>query len=302
MLSDFERAQVRESVQERARLMEEKNVTNGQLRLFPGWGNDTRGMSKSLARSALFAVRDKRAERERYDNAVIASIEGLEIRYSGEELRQDDHDVFMQLCHLARDEHIGEAVHISGLQALEGLKWGRSQEDYDRLRACYKRLLEGTIYVTKTDADRAGKVKRKTQMFGSHLFTSVAAEVEGDSIESLSARWTIKLNKELARIMNGNEMTLIRWAADKKLTPLAKWLHRFYATHEKPYDMKAETLHKLCGSRQASMAAFRQKLKGALQELQDAGLIKSFSMGPKPSYLVRVVNAGLAKMEAAEAA
>jgi hypothetical protein len=290
---------MRQTLQDRTRVMEEQNVGNGQLRLFPGWGNDTRGMSKSLARSALFAVRDKRAERERYDNAVIASIEGLEIRYSGEELRQDDHDVFMQLCHLARDENIGEVVHISGLQALEGLKWGRSQEDYDRLRSCYKRLLEGTVYVTKTESDRTGKVKRKTQMFGSHLFSSVSAEIDGDSIESLSARWTIRLNKELARIINGNEMTLIRWAADKKLTPLAKWLHRFYATHEKPFDYKAETLHSLCGSRQASMAAFRQKLKGALQELQDAGFIRSFSMGPKPSYLVRVENMPLAALEVA---
>ncbi|OXJ21376.1 hypothetical protein CFB82_41590 [Burkholderia sp. HI2714] len=185
LMSEEDRAQIRQNVQDHARRMEEQNSGNVQLRLFPGWGNDTRGMSKSLARSALFAVRDKRAERERYDNAVIASIEGLEIRYSGEELRQDDHDVFMQLCHLARDEYVGEAVHISGLQALEGLKWGRSQEDYDRLRACYKRLLEGTVYVTKTETDRTGKIKKKTHMFGSHLFSSVSAEVDGDSVESL---------------------------------------------------------------------------------------------------------------------
>jgi hypothetical protein len=66
-----------------------------------------------------------------------------------------------------------------------------------------------------------------------------------------------------------------------------------------PFDYKTETLHSLCGSRQANIAAFRQKLKGALQELQDAEFIRSFSMGPKPSYLVRVENMPLAALEAA---
>jgi hypothetical protein len=273
-------------VVQRVREMEEHYTTGGQLRLFPRWNDEVRGMSKSLARSALFAVRDKRAPRERYDNEVIASVDGIEIRYSGEELRQDDHDVFMQLCHLARDEHIGETVQITGIQALDGLKWGRSQEDYDRLSSCYKRMLEGTVYVTMQGKGKASAVR----MFGSHLFHSVHSEAESGTIDAMSSRWMIKLNKELARIINGNEMTLIKWAADQKLSPLAKWLHRFYATHETPFEYKAETLHKLCGSRQADMAAFRQKLKKALQELVDAKFIRTYAFGAKPSYLVKVDN------------
>ncbi|MEX3764507.1 plasmid replication initiator TrfA [Paraburkholderia phenoliruptrix] len=279
--------------------LEREHTEAGQLplKLTPGWSPDKRGMSKSLARSALFAVRDKRLPRERYDNAVMASLDGIEIRYSGEELRQDDHDVFMQLCHLARDEHIGEEVHITGAQALDGLKWGRSDEDYTRLRSCYKRMLEGTVYVTLTSG------KSNTRLFGSHLFQYVTADVDNSAnIDSTAARWTIKLNAELANIINGNQMTLIKWAADKKMTPLAKWLHRFYATHDrdKTFDYKAETLHRLCGSKMSNMATWRQNLKRALEELVSAGFIKSYTIGPKPSYMVHVVARTLAEIDAAE--
>lgn len=280
---------------ELARKLEAEHTAQLSLKLTPGWSEDKRGMSKSLARSALFAVRDKRLARERYDNAIMAALEGVEIRYSGEELRQDDHDVFMQMCHLARDEHIGEEVHITGAQALEGLKWGRSQDDYERLRACYKRMLEGTVYVTVT------KGRSITRLYGAHLFATVSAEGDNaSSIDSLNARWTIKLNADLANIINGNEMTLIKWAADRKMTALAKWLHRFFATHDKPFDYKAETLHRLCGSKQANMATFRQNLKRALEEVQESGYIKSYMVGPKPSYLVKVLPKSLAEIEADE--
>lgn len=278
-----------------ARRLEREQGKQLSLKLTPGWSEDKRGMSKSLARSALFSVRDKRLARERYDNAIMATLEGVEIRYSGEELRQDDHDVFMQMCHLARDEKIGEEVNITGAQALDGLGWGRSNDAYDRLRACYKRMLEGTVYVT------ASRNKAMVRLYGAHLFATVGAEVENvTSIDSLGARWTIKLNAELANIINGSEMTLIKWAADQKMSPLAKFLHRFFATHEKPFEYKAETLHRLCGSKQANMATFRQNLKRALNEVQEAGYIKSHSMGPKPSYLVKVVPKSLAEIEADE--
>lgn len=268
---------------ERVKKLESEFGPASQLKLFPQWGSDYRGMSKSLARSALFAVRDKRVPRERYDNAVIASLQNVEIRYSGIELRQDDHDVFMQLCHMARDEQMGSAVSITGIDALRDLKWGSSLEDYDRLRACYTRMLEGTIYVTVKGA-------RNIRVTGSHLFQSVTAEQGTGTVEGLTARWTIRLNPELAGILTGDEMTLILWARHEELPPLAKWLYRFFATHETPFPYKAETLHMLCGSRQADMAAFRQKLKKSLQELVDGRFIASFNMGPKPSYLVTVTH------------
>jgi hypothetical protein len=234
-----------------------------QTQLFP-WGENVRGMAKTLARSALFAVRDKRVPRVIYDNEIIASLQNVDIRFWGEELRQDDHDVFMQLCHLARNEDLGVEVRTTGLDALRGLGWGSSLEDYKRLRECYYRLLRGTIVVTPSGCEEP--------IYGSHLLGSIASDSKSDSgVTAMASRWTIKLDLQLAAILTGDEMTLIDWVRHHKLSALAKWLHRFYSTHETPIAYKADTLHALCGSRQANMPAFRQKLKKAFEELIATG-------------------------------
>ena len=51
--------------------------------------------------------------------------------------------------------------------------------------------------------------------------------------------------------------------------PLAQWLHGFYASHARPYPMKVETLHKLCGSQAKRLADYRTDLRSALQKLAE---------------------------------
>jgi hypothetical protein len=186
----------------------------------------------------------------------------------------------MQLCHLARNEPFGTPVKLTGLAALKGLGWDSSKESYDRLRGCYKRMLEGTVYITTTD-------DRKRVMYGAHLLRSVGSldELKGDDAHT---QWTIVLDPSLANILTGDELTLIDWVRHYKLTPLAKWLHGFYSNHREPYPLSAEKLHDLCGSAQTDMRGFRFRLKKALDELIAFGFIENYAVGPKPSYLVTV--------------
>jgi hypothetical protein len=268
------------------------------LKLSPSWSEDKRAMSKNLARTALFGLREKGKDREQYDNALLASVDGIEIRYTGAQLDQDDHTVFMQLCHLARDENIGSEIRITGAQALAGLKWSDSQEDYERLRSSYRRMLEGTVWLSV----RKPGAKNYTQIYGTHLFGSVKADAANTlGLDSVQTNWTIKLNLELANLLTGSETTLIKWAAEQKMSPLANWLHRFFATHdttEAPAVFKAETLHRLCRSKRANMASWRQSLKRALDELQEVGFIASWSIGPPPAYNVSVINRTLKEIDA----
>jgi len=46
-------------------------------------------------------------------------------------------------------------------------------------------------------------------------------------------------------------------------------LHGYYSSHAKPYPVKVETLHKLCGS-EAELRRFRQTLGNALADVADA--------------------------------
>ena len=54
-----------------------------------------------------------------------------------------------------------------------------------------------------------------------------------------------------------------------KKRPLAQWLHGYYSSHAKPFPVKIETLHRLCGSQNASLKGFKQDLKLALEKLQE---------------------------------
>lgn len=256
-----------------------KKPTQLELWEQESWGDKKRGMSKTLARSALFAVIDKRPkERRRFDNEPVRTLQDFTIRYTGWQLDQDDHLVFMQLCHLAHSEKLGTAVKITGIKALNGLRWDTSAESYTRLRESYRRLLEATVYIY-TDK---GKL-----IYGSHLLESLKGSDGPGDTDTPETEWTIKLNAETANILTGDEVTLLDWVRHMKLSGLAKWLHAFYSTYEAPLPYKAETLYEFCGSKIGEQRVFRSRLKKALDSLIPA-FLDSYTIGPRPSYLVTV--------------
>ncbi len=90
----------------------------------PLWPSNVRGMPNSLARSALFNVNKPSAPREFYRSGKeIASVNGTTIKLEGEELRQDDADVFLEVLHLARDTQLSERVEFTGYAMLKLLGW-----------------------------------------------------------------------------------------------------------------------------------------------------------------------------------
>lgn len=240
------------------------------------WDDDLRGIAKVFANSALFAVREKRVARVRYTKEPVASLSDVSVRYTGEQLDQDDHIVYMQLCHLARGTNFGEAVEVAAGAMLRALEWSDSAESYQRLRQSLTRMLEGTVWVTDT------KPKR-TREYASHLIGSIAGVTDVHCTV-----WTVALDPDLAAIITGDELTLINWVRHKRLTALAQWLHNHYATHDTPIPYKAATLHDLCGSKMANPRAFRLKLKKALDELKAEQFIAHYEIGDRPSYLVTV--------------
>lgn len=54
---------------------------------FPIWPEPTRGLPNTIARSALFNVRFKKNPRQQLKNHVVSALNGINIVYTGEELR-----------------------------------------------------------------------------------------------------------------------------------------------------------------------------------------------------------------------
>ena len=96
----------------------------------------------------------------------------------------------------------------------------------------------------------------------------------------------IQLNPRLGALLRSG-WTALDTDTRRKLggKPLALWLQAFYATHEKPYPYKVETLRELSGSRTGRLRKFRENLKNALDDWAATGDIQGWSIDPETDLL-----------------
>lgn len=234
----------------------------------PLWENQVRGLPNPLARSALFSVARQNEPRQHLKERPITSVKGVEIFYTGEELRQDDEDVFLNLVHLARSQPLGHEVSFTAYSMLKSMGWPTSSPSYERLRLCILRLTANAVEI-RFDA---GSGKRG---YGGTLVQEFTFKDEADR------QWKVRLNPKLITLFAADAYTQLDWRQRLKLrSPLAKWLHGFYFTHREPFGYKVETLKGLCGSSAQQLYHFRNGLKKALDLLVEQGFLKSWKIDP----------------------
>lgn len=240
----------------------------------PLWPNGMRGIPNSIARSALFNVSSlRKGERKHYKQREIAALGGISITYTGEELRQDDEDVFLQILHLARTHDLGTEVEFTGYSLLTALMWTTNNGSKKRLHDCLVRLSATALGITVTDRSGA------REGFSGSL---VRAFRWRDEATGKSARkWMVKLEPEIAALFDPQCYSRLDWTLRMKLPPLAKFLHTFYHTHSVPFPYKIEKLHQLTDSDTKSMRHFRANVKEALEILVDKGFFISAIIDPR---------------------
>ncbi|WP_158597835.1 plasmid replication initiator TrfA [Noviherbaspirillum saxi] len=251
----------------------------------PLWENQVRGLPNPLARSALFSVARQNEPRQHLKERPITSVKGVEIFYTGEELRQDDEDVFLNLVHLARSQPLGHEVSFTAYSMLKSMGWPTSSPSYERLRLCILRLTANAVEI-RFDA---GSGKRG---YGGTLVQEFTFKDETDR------QWKVRLNPKLITLFGADAYTQLDWRQRLKLrSPLAKWLHGFYFTHREPFGYKVETLKGLCGSSAQQLYHFRNGLKKALDLLVEQGFLKSWKIDSMTD-VVTVVRASRAQQVA----
>jgi TrfA protein len=240
---------------------------------FPHFSTETRPIVNEIARSALFsAIQSK--DRQMLKDAPVAISGDGKILFTGEQLNQSDHDVFMQLISIGSTRPAGEYVKVTGHSLLKALGRGTSGKEHDQLEAEIKRLVEGSVSI---------KTKRITY-FG-HLIHDAEKDEE-------SKHWVFRLNENLLPLFGVNCYTLIDWEQRKQLKgDLACWLQLYLATHADPFPVKVETLHRLSGSRTKGLFKFRQTLKAALDALRAAGHVEAWHIDETDSVHVDRGNA-----------
>jgi hypothetical protein len=189
-------------------------------------------------------------------------VQGFTLTYSGEELRQDDQDVFLQLVHMMRAVPIGHMIEATGYGILSALGWGSGGKDYSRLRTSIERLARTNIEIKGEDLLFIGRLLPSMTRVGS----------------TASSRFSLWLDPNVIKLFGKDMYSMVDWEDRLSLSVLAKWLHSFYFTHREPKAYRVDTLHQLCGSKQKELRVFKQKLRLALEELVVIKFLVSFEI------------------------
>jgi len=220
---------------------------------FPLFPDATRPVSNDMARSALFScVQGK--DRRFIKDTLLATVADKEIRFTGEQLNQDDHDLLMQMVFMAQHKPLGSWVMVPAYGMLQALGRQIGGKQYRELRADIARLTAAMVIIRNTETKR--------EVFGHHLI----AKAEQDE---QTRHWMYRLDPDLRTLYGDMTHTLIDW--DQRLAlkgkDLARWLQLYIASHAKPYPVKVATLRDLSGSRAKALKNFRGKLRLALNDL-----------------------------------
>jgi len=120
---------------------------------FPLFPQETRPVSNDMARSALFSCIQGK-DRHFIKDALLATVEGMEIRFTGEQLNQDDHDLLMQLVFMAQCKPLGSWVMAPAYGILTALGRQIGGKQYRELRTDIARLTAGMVNIRNTKTMR----------------------------------------------------------------------------------------------------------------------------------------------------
>jgi hypothetical protein len=280
----------------RARKREElaNRHAQGQLAL---WLESERGIPNELVRCAVFSAKNRKERREVYRaNAplIVPVIGGGEVVYIGEELRQDDETVWMQLVHLAKEAR-SECVSFTPYSFLKAIKWPIKGASYTRLLTSIRRLASSGLEVYSSRFDKG-------------ISTKLIAKYEYS--KGADAPWKVQVfNKDDELLFLFDKLySRLDWETRLKLPEgVATWLHGFFSSHREPFDHRIETLAVGAGltleseedaqldeaartaKRKARLREIKRIITKALEALQESGFLKSFEV--TRSGLVRVVRA-----------
>ncbi|AHZ73609.1 hypothetical protein OU5_P0357 (plasmid) [Pseudomonas mandelii JR-1] len=268
------------AAKERAAAVQKEAQKTAEIRL-KAWGEEVREAPNEALRSALFTARNRNTPREQMKNIEVVSYGNSRLIYSGEELRQDDLDVWFQVVHLAREAELGHPICFSPLAMKKDLKMPYGKKHTERLKNILTRLKATAVAI---HSERLGR--------GVVLSLIRKFEYSDDLEEDNTGRdlsWVIELEPEIAKLFGGGfYSTRIEWEQRLSLKGnLAKWMHGFYASHSEPYDLKVETLIKSAGSRVSSIGKARQMIREALDELKRSGFLLEGSIDAKDKVVVK---------------
>jgi len=232
-----------------------------QIIQLPLWPEPKRGTPNSFIRSALFAAIQSK-DRVFLKESTVASQKGIVVKFTGEQLNQEDLSVWETLAHLARQHPLGHQCDFSAHSLLKSLGLHTGLSQHKQLHSTIVRLTACAVEITHEGKTYFGPL------------------VKSGLKDELTSHYRIELNRELIRLFGDNQWTALDWQQRQQLRGkhLAQALHAFYSSHRQPFPIKLDTLRGYVGSRNFQKAGFKVKLRAALTELVSIGFLKAYDI------------------------
>lgn len=233
----------------------------GRTIQLPLWPEPKRGAPNSFIRSALFAAIQGK-DREYLKDKVLASQDGITVRYTGEQLNQTDLDVWETIVHMAREHPLGDVCTFTAYSMLKALGMETGKADYQMLDSTILRLIACAVDITHEGRSYAGPLVKSRRK------------------DETTRYYNIELNRELIKLFGENQWTALDWAQRQSIRkkPLAQALHAYFSSHRRPYPIKLGTLQAYTASRNKQIAGFKRQVVAALQQLVDIGFLVDFTI------------------------
>lgn len=257
----------------------EGGLPDAQL-AFPYWPADARAMPNEILRSALFNARNKNVPRQVWraaKPAIIAVVGDGVMEYVGEELRQIEEKVWMQMIHLAHALPPGSPVEFVAADFCRAVKWPANGNSYEQLIICLGRMQANSLRVASA---RLGR--------GVSLSMIPRFEYMDEATGQRFRRWRVTLAAELVTLFGGQHFSWLEWQQRLALPDgIATWLHGFYSTHRTPKPETIEDLARGAGLASDKPATLRDTIRRGLEALKEVGFLASYRIAKGKVYVDR---------------
>ncbi|MBI3407678.1 MAG: replication initiator protein A [Planctomycetes bacterium] len=248
-----------------AELADKAQIKELQLSLFDiaPWADNLRAMPNDLARAALFTVRNKRTPRvARQSHSIFVLSKGVEITYTGIELRADDDElVWQQVLEYAKRVPVGSPVTFTFYELCKDLGWSINGRYYDKAEECLSRLQATALQFI------SGRIGRLESVSLIHRFRVLDRGKK-------NSRCQVEIDDEMVVLFAGKYYSKFEWEKYRSLSPTARRMFDYFVSHSEPFPMLLESFRLMCGSDSDRLKKWTEQTNKACEELTGSGLVK----------------------------
>lgn len=252
--------QTKKIIAERQRIeeikKEEKMLSTPMQQLLPEIFEEKRAIPNCFLRGALFGM-VRKGRRSLVKDNVIFTMSQYNVAFSGENLDQNDLEVWDTLMYLAKRDNVDNELRITLYELQKVMRMPDTGANRKAIIARIKRLSFGQVSIKANDKE----------YFGS-LLDDGFIDNNGDG------KLVVRYNKKLSYLFTDGDYTLLSVDIRHLIgaNQLARWLYSFYESHNtKPMPFSLDFLKQLCRS-ESEPKEFKRMLKNALELVKKAYL------------------------------